>query len=231
MKTYRPSVPSFEEADNPNGQSAMPSDDESGLALRLTEANHRIANSLQLACTILSDDARRATSAETRAALSAVANRISAVAMLHRLLSLSGGTDVVELGAYVRRLCAEIGASPVGGRGATFSVDVHRDEPIYLEADAAVDLGIIVAELLTNSVKHGGASPVCSVAVARTPGFVEIAVADNGPGLPADSRFKAGAGVGLDLVRGMVARLKGELVMVPSAIGAHFRLTVPARVE
>ena len=196
--------------------------------LLLREGNHRIANSLQTASSTLLLQARKTTSGEARAVLNAVAQEIHSVSLLHRRLSQRDQCDIVDLSTHIRELCYETGISLYGRDGAdiTFMADVQR--PVFVDGETANQFGIVLIELLSNSMKHAAVRPSCVVRLAVNPGNLELSVRDNGPGLPDNFRLEAGrAGIGLQVLRRLLDRLGGAIAVVPSASGAHFVVTVP----
>ena len=194
--------------------------------LLLTEMNHRIANSLQLASSILLTRALRTESAEAREELSEVAKKIHAIGLLHRRLCQSADIDAVDLGGYIQELCADLGASTIGGKGAVFRFKADGSNAAYVDSDTATRLGMIVTELLTNCAKYAGETPTCSVGLSTEAGQIRLTVSDNGPGFSGHSPLRA-RGVGLQMVQGLVSQLKARIEIVPSVIGAHYVITAP----
>jgi two-component system, sensor histidine kinase PdtaS len=198
-----------------------------GDGLFIREAHHRIANSLQLACSFLHLRARRAATREVRNELAEIATRINAVGLLHRRLCHTESGAFVDLRAYVHVLCAELGASVIGGNGAEFRTDAQGGAELHLDSQAASVIGIILTELLTNCVKHAGEKPVCSVGISRVGDSLRLAVSDNGPGFPADRSLSDGAGIGLEVVRSLIRQLNGTIELLPMTHGAHVVVSVP----
>lgn len=196
-------------------------------ALVLTEMNHRVANSLQIASGILLLGARRSNCREVQSELNAVATRINAVGLLHRRLCYSTTMEAVNLPGYLQELCAEIGASTIGGNGATFTFAVHGTEPLHVGSDTATHIGLIVTELATNSVKHAQSKPLCEIALFIETDHLRLTVSDDGPGLPAHFCLQESKGIGLQLVQSLVAQLRGKIDISPSEGGASFVITMP----
>ncbi|MGZ5141078.1 MAG: sensor histidine kinase [Burkholderiales bacterium] len=185
-----------------------------------------MANSLQIASSFLRLRARSASSDEVRREFAGMASRLTAAGLIHRRLCGPDDNADVSLSEYVQELCAELGASIIGANGAEFRFDADADSGVQVRARAATLVGIILTELLTNCVKHGGEKPVCTIAMAAHADVVSITVSDDGPGLRAD-RLSARGGTGLAVVHDLVARLKATLGILPSTRGAHLVLTVP----
>ena len=194
--------------------------------LLLKEGNHRIANSLQLASSILKLRARDVKSAEAQAVLDEVASAIQVISQIHRRLCQFDDAKTIDIGKYITELCAEIEASPIGGNGARFSYQATGGKTIYCDAYRAVQIGLILTELLTNSAKHAGEKPKCSVVAYETDGALKLVVSDNGPGLPENCQLDR-QGIGMKLLQALACGLDGTLTFSPSATGARFLITVP----
>lgn len=193
----------------------------------LREGNHRIANSLQLASSVLRLRAREIESAEARVVLDEVAADIQVIGQMHRRLCQLDIAKDIDIGKYLTDLCSEVQASTIGGNGAKFTYQSKDDKTIYCGSDRAAQIGLIVTELLTNSAKHAGIKPECSVVASETDGTLELIVSDNGHGLPENFQPEEWPGIGMKLLRGLASGLEGTLASVPSSSGAKFLITVP----
>jgi len=196
-------------------------------SLLLREGNHRIANSLQLASSLVMLRARKTKSAEARAVLDEVANDIGIIGQIHRRLCMLPDAETIDLASFITKLCAELEASAIGSNGATFTYKARGDKPIYFDAERSSQIGLIVAELLTNSAKHAGVRPACFVEACVRENMLELTVADNGPGLPENVHLEEGSGIGMILLKSLVSELEGTITSVPSDSGAQFLIRVP----
>ena len=173
----------------------------------LQELNHRVANSLQIIASVLMQRVRRVQSEETRGHLRDAHHRVMAVATLQRQLA-STESGEVALRPYFTELCASIGASMISDPElVTLAVEV--DDSVTT-ADRSVSLGLIVTELVINSLKHAypGDEPTGAIRVgyhATADGWI-LTVADDGIGLQGDhASGKPGLGTGI------VQALAGQL--------------------
>jgi two-component sensor histidine kinase len=102
-------------------------------------------------------------------------------------------------------------------------------EPIYLDIDRAIHLGLIVNELVTNALKHAfpdGTPGEMGVDVRADEERLEVSVWDRGRGLPPTLDVHSAGTLGLKIVRILTERL-GAILTVENAPGAIFTLTVP----
>ena len=89
-----------------------------------------------------------------------------------------------------------------------------RLEPIMVDVDTAIPLGLITTELLTNAYRHAfpaGAAGIIRVELAVHAGIVELTVADNGVGPPKDER--SSASTGLRLVQALAKQIGGTFAV------------------
>src|SRR3954468_9804485 len=119
------------------------------------EADHRIANNLGMIVSLLRLRARSLAGqagsmdcAEVSRLLDDVAARVDTVARLHRMLSHSCRNAMVDLGSYLRELCASLTASL--SPGTRVRVLHKSDEACALPPDQVLTLGLLASELVTN---------------------------------------------------------------------------------
>ena len=162
------------------------------LDLMLREANHRIANSLQAVMAASATDAGR-NSVAPGSARAQMTMRISAIAVVHRMLSASTA-DTIAIGDYLANLAESIGVL-WSGPGATRIAVHHGDEKVA--ADVAMRLGMVVNELVTNSLKYAydnNAGGEIRVAFSVMEGSFVLIVADDGRGMDGPSARRRGSG-------------------------------------
>lgn len=172
----------------------------------LSEANHRIKNSLQVVSDLILLSRPRGSDG---LAFDEAAARVQSIAVVHRLLTESGGTAVDAAGLL---------SSIAGGLDAPIRVEA---DPIRLDPGEAQKLGIVANELITNAIQHG--SPPVEVKLAGGPPLT-LTVDDRG-----GRRSKTSPGLGLRLVtRTVEDGLRGsfELTSNPAG-GTRAQVTVP----
>lgn len=179
-------------------------------AVLLQEVQHRVANSLQIIASVILQSARRAQSEESRARLKDAHLRVMSVAQLQHQLAHTDVGDV-EVRRYLQDLCKSIGASMI-----------RDDDQILLSATAddsvtsahtSVSLGLIVTELVINSLKH--AFPAArkgkiSVDYRSDDADWSLTVSDDGVGMPPLSE-NAKAGLGTSIVTALADQLEATI--------------------
>jgi two-component sensor histidine kinase len=200
---------------------AQNSRDQARADIVLRELQHRVKNNLQIIIGFLAVKRREAQSQETRDMLGSVAGRVQAIALAHDLLSSGAETSSVDFSDYLRTLCANIDPNHPG-----ISIEVDAEHAI-IPIDRAVPAGLVVNELMTNSIKHafGNAGGKIRIAFRTVSNASEacITVEDDGKGM----KLPPKQGLGLKLVEGFAQQVAGRLEYVPVESGARITLCFP----
>jgi PAS domain S-box-containing protein len=196
----------------------------------LKEVHHRVKNNLQIVASLLSLQAGRTPNPEVVDVLHDTRNRVRSMALLHEVLYRSGNLARINFAAYVRELCAQMLRSS-GPAAARVRVENHV-APIGLALEQAVPCGLIISELVSNSLKHGFPEDRSGrVVVELQPGDGQrlvLSVRDDGVGLPPDLDPAGTSTLGLKLVSNLAGQLGGQLVVErPHEGGATFRVVFP----
>ncbi len=190
--------------------------------LQMQELQHRVANSLQIIASVLSQSARNVDSEETRSHLNDAHHRIMSIATLQKQLTRTQESDV-SLRSYFTDLCESIAASMVADR-IQLALVANVDDS-KADARVSVSLGLIVTELVINSLKHAFANsePAGTISVNyRSDGAIwALLVEDNCIGFNPDPvAAKPG------LVTGIVEALAQQLAAEVTIIHTHPGTTV-----
>ena len=161
--------------------------------LLLHEVDHRVKNNLTMIGSLLRLQARTIGDAAIAGKLEAMLERIDALATVHRRLYQSEDVTRFDIGAFTENLVSDV----VGASGRTdvrTSLDIERADIASRDASA---LGLVINEILTNSLKHAfrdgraGELAVSATCASRT---ARITIADDGPGFPDGARPTGGLG-------------------------------------
>ena len=187
----------------------------------LTEVHHRVANSLQIIASILLLKARTVKSEETRHHLHDVHHRLISVATVQRQLSVTGVGNDVELGPYLKVLCEGLASSMIGDEQAVTILSSATEGAI--KSEDAVSFGLIVTELVINSLKHGfpnGRAGHIVVEYAREAADWRLSVSDDGAGRSFDPPEPLHVGLGTSIVEALARNLGARVEIAPPGPGA-----------
>lgn len=177
----------------------------------MVEVNHRAKNSLAVAASLLHVQARRQSDDAVSALFQESQDHLSAMARVHDLLSKSEDGQRVNIATYVTDLCGSLAS--LAGSDGRIRIEVDPATDIYIAADTAFPLGIVLTELITNAVEYAFPTPRVGAVVVRARrdelGLVEIVVKDDGIGMSSPREGSLGYG----LVRSLVRQIKGDIAV------------------
>jgi two-component sensor histidine kinase len=188
----------------------------------LREVNHRVGNSLQIIASLLHLQANSSAQDDVKAALTNAMGRVAAVAQVHRRLYTSQDLKSVLLNQYLDALLEDLRRSAEGNRMSRLTL---KAEPIEIDPDRAVAIGIIVNELVMNAVKYAypdGAGPIHVDLRAQGDDLV-LSIADDGVGLNAKTDPRS-TGMGQRIVTAMATKLDASVERDPAHPGTRIVL-------
>jgi two-component sensor histidine kinase len=198
------------------------------------EADHRIGNNLALIAAMLrlqaNEIARESTPvavAEVRTLLVETAARVEAVGRLHRRLSDAGDNAFVDVGEYLREIATSIVASLAAPGMATTMFDLQA---CLLHANQVLPLGLIVGEVVSNSLKYAhpsGLPTLITIGCQRGARGISLEITDDGVGLPEGFDLTTSGGLGLRLIRTLAEQLRAKPAFISAPLGLRFTMTVP----
>jgi two-component sensor histidine kinase len=190
------------------------------------ELQHRVRNNLQLVYGMLSKQLDDTADKAGQRGIKAIARRVSTLAQVYDHLLGAEMTRTTDFGSYVKSLClhfAEIQGSPEGTIMLTCD-----SEPIILDLDVVTALGIVVAEVVTNSYDHAFPGGKGSIIVSVQNAFGDVdattmIISDDGRGFKAQTESKRH---GLGLIRRLVEQVRGTAT-VESEDGTVWTIKIP----
>lgn len=182
--------------------------------LLLVEVNHRVANSLTLVVSMAHLQAGALPPGETRDAMEDFANRVYAIAQVHKRLYTSQDIRSVSLDTYLTELVRDLHRSMASQKSIT---RITFDCPqIAVSIDRAISLGVILSELITNVSKYaypGELRGEVRVRVLTEDGIAAcLEVEDDGVGISGDA--PAGTGLGTQVMDALAQGLNGRIELV-----------------
>jgi two-component sensor histidine kinase len=194
--------------------------------LMMLEVHHRVKNSLQLVQNLLSLQARASTDDSSATQLGESAARVRTIAAIHDRLYRSGATLDVEVGPYLEGLIEDLQAA-LAGSEVERCITLQAD-PVSWPASDVPTLGLVLTELVTNSMKYG--SGRVSVTFLHPPDDrAMLIVEDEGPGPDPDFDPGRSRGLGMRLVTGLLRGEGAGLEIDRKAGHARFVARLPFR--
>jgi len=195
----------------------------------LKEIHHRVKNNLQVVSSLLGLQSRAISEEVTRKMFQESQNRIHSMALLHESLYQSNNLSRIDFPEYIRQLAAHLFHS-YGVPADRIHLRTNLDK-LYLNLDAAVPCGLIINELISNSLKYAfpdGRTGEVRVELHEQPDHMaRLVVADNGVGLRSDVDWETARSLGLRLVRTLAEQL-GAKLEVQSHKGTEVQLIFSA---
>jgi two-component sensor histidine kinase len=191
--------------------------------LLLREMNHRVANSLTMAQSLLRLQEREIQDPTVRTLLVQAQERIAAIAQVHRWLYAHDDFESVPVDEYLPRLMTDLAGALDCDPGDRLKVHVDK---LRLPPDLVIQLGLLTVELVTNALKYaypGGAGEV-RVALRVGDDVATLTVEDDGIGYSSNSPVR-GTGLGTKLIRAFSTALGGKLAVETGAEGTRVKVT------
>jgi two-component sensor histidine kinase len=207
----------------------------SATAALLAESNHRIANNLAVVAGFLILQANRTVreggpiaACEVHSILSAASAKVSAAGNLHRMLT-TNVDGLVDLGEYFEKVARS--AIDAMTDGKQFDLDLELERGCFVPSDQALNLGLLVGELIINAIKHShpaGSRGRIEVGCLPRDGVIDAWVRDDGVGLPEEFDLAHDGSVGMRTLRLIAQQIAVEMDFQSSEIGLTVELRLPA---
>lgn len=179
-------------------------------SLLAEELQHRVRNNLQMVSSMLSNYGRTATSDEARRGIKQIITHVTILAQIYNSLLGVGLSSTIDLGAYLHELCRNLPELQHKQRGRVSLT--CQAEPVLLALDGVTTLGMVVAELVTNSYGHAfpeqGGNIVVTLLHTPDQRRATLTIQDDGVGFFVET---GSLRRGLSLVRRLVDHVKGTL--------------------
>lgn len=198
---------------------------EAHLAHLLNELNHRVKNNLTMVTSMLAMQARASEQPEVKRELQQAIDRIQSISEVHTILYKTGAVETVRFDSYLSELCGRLSEASTDRQ---INIELQA-APLEIGSDQAVQMGIVVNELITNALKYAypaGAEGRILVRLESNDGGVKLAVRDFGEGSP-EAALTSSSGLGMRLVRALMEK-DGGVVEVRCEEGTEVRVTLPA---
>jgi PAS domain S-box-containing protein len=190
----------------------------------LKEIHHRVKNNLMIISSLLNLQSRYIKDKKSQEIFKESQNRAKSMALIHERLYQSTDLKRIDFGDYIRSLSSELfNTYVVDPTVIEFKINV---EDIYLDINTAIPLGLIVNELITNSLKHAfpeGMQGEIDVDFHKAEDHYEFIVKDNGIGFPDTIDYKNTESLGMQMVNSLTEQIDGEIEL-KNGTGTTFKI-------
>ena len=192
----------------------------------LKEIHHRVKNNLQIISSLLKLQSRAIKDQHILSIFNESQSRIRTMALIHENLYQSSDLSRINFAEYIHKLAANLFRSYDTSSSLIEAVVNVAD--IFLEIDVAVPCGLMINELVSNSLKyafpHQTSGRIQIDMYAKGDQSYQLIVSDNGIGLPTDLDIENTNTLGLQLVVSLVEQLEGQL-KIKRQPGTKFEIT------
>lgn len=201
--------------------------------LLLKEIYHRVKNNLQVIYSLLNLQSRHLQDPAALAALKDSQSRIRAMALVHEKLYSSRDLSQIDAVEYITSLARSLLESY---RTTNHTPKlVLKLDTFWLDVETAIPCGLILTELLSNSLKHAFTGypqnnlqeEICVTSSLTAQNEIILRIQDNGIGLPANFDLTTVSSLGLQLVRNLAQQINGTIILNAIARGTAFQVQFP----
>jgi PAS domain S-box-containing protein len=178
----------------------------------LKEIHHRVKNNLMIISSLLNLQSSYIKDKESQDIFKESQNRARSMALIHERLYQSTDLKRIDFGDYIQSLSKDLFNTYISN-SSLIALKINV-ENIFLDINTAIPLGLIVNELLTNSLKHAfpnGRKGEINVEFHKKGNQYEFAVKDNGIGFPKDTDYKKTDSLGLQIVTNLTNQIDGKI--------------------
>ncbi|MBT3756088.1 MAG: tetratricopeptide repeat protein [Candidatus Cloacimonetes bacterium] len=182
----------------------------------LKEIHHRVKNNLQIISSILNIQSRSSTNEESLRMFTNMHNRVMSMSLVQEQLYLSDDLAVVDINQYVRSLIINIFSSyHISHSRITPIINIKE---IYLNINTAIPCGLLINEIVTNSIKHGfNGNKKGEIIINMKEGkdnYFHLEISNNGEGLPDGIDYTNPESTGMELIRILILQLSADADLV-----------------
>jgi len=189
----------------------------------LKEVHHRVKNNLQIISSILNLQSSSVSDKQTLDLLKNSQDRIRSMSLIHELLYQTKDFSTINFLEYIRSISTNLFQSYNQNKNIDLVLEL---QPVALDLDLAIPCGLIINELITNSLKYAfeitGSGEV-KIVLSQLEDEVLLTIEDNGKGFPTTIDFRDTESLGMQLVVSLVDQIDGE-IKLESVSGTKYEL-------
>ena len=174
----------------------------------LKEIHHRVKNNLQIISSLLSLQSNAIEDNDVSQVLDESRRRIEAIALIHQKLYQGDKIDRVDFKSYLMEIMrSQQKVNP------DLKCEITAKE-VAFKLDIAVPLGLIISEMIVNSVKHAFKeieNPELKVDLKKNKQTIELIIQDNGIGLPENFSLEQPISLGTEIIQALTTQIEAEI--------------------
>lgn len=195
-------------------------------AVLLKEIHHRVKNNMQIITSLLNLQSHTIDDPIVKDLFSMSLQRISSMASIHEMLYRSNNFSGVNYKEYLDNLIFSL-IDSFKGRNSNVSYELKMND-IVLNINTSIPLGLLVNEIITNSLKHGlpgdQKGRITLTMKSTGEGSFELTISDNGIGIPTEIDPENSETLGMQLIYSLVEQLSGTIEITSSNKGTEFKI-------
>jgi PAS domain S-box-containing protein len=177
----------------------------------LSEIHHRVKNNMQMVAAMLELQTDYLNEHNTKESFIIASNRIQSMSLIHEKLYETKNFGEIDLQSYLSDLVTSLVESYQGDKHVSLDIQIEKNT---MEIDSAITCGLLLNEIITNSLKHAYTDnrddkQLKVHMVKQKNKKFKLIVQDNGKGLPEDFDINTTKSLGIQLIKGFINELKG----------------------
>jgi two-component sensor histidine kinase len=201
------------------------------IQMLIKEMHHRVKNNLQVIASLLRLQAATFTDDRLQQAFEQSQNRVNAMALIHEKLYKGDELATVDVGQYIEDLFTDL--VRLNDVSDTIGYESEIDPGLAFDLTTMVPLGLLLNELITNSLKHafkGRPEGLVRLSIHRVEGDAyDLRLGDNGVGFPVEKLQPDGTTLGTTLIESLVDQLNGRMTVDSSSEGTVYHIRFRGR--
>jgi two-component sensor histidine kinase/HAMP domain-containing protein len=201
------------------------------IQMLIKEMHHRVKNNLQVIASLLRLQAGTFTDDRLQQAFDQSQNRVNAMALIHEKLYKGDELATVDVGQYIEDLFTDL--VRLNDVSDSISYETAIDPGLAFDLTTMVPLGLLLNELITNSLKHafkGRSKGLVRLTLHHVDGHAyDLMLSDNGGGMPVEKLQADGTTLGTTLIESLVDQLNGRMTVDSSNEGTLYHIRFRTR--
>ncbi len=198
--------------------------------LLIKEIHHRVKNNFNIVISLLNLQKNKSGDKSIKEALTISQNRIYSMALIHEMLYQTNQYTKVNFSIYIEKLINHLkGIYPEITERIKFDISIK--EQIELIMDMAIPLGMIINEIITNSLKYAfpdNLTGIIKIHLSTNQNTLILEIGDNGIGVKDKNDLLKQSSLGITIINSLIYQLKGE-IKIKEGKGLVYLITIPLK--